>query len=309
MAHRIAVPIINRSGTRQKKLTSRLDQVTAEAFRKSRPAGGRFIPSPKPLHYVDAFRFSKQSTDFLARCLRAAAWGSLLIALLVVVIAYFHPGARDLRDLLFGPLITFFLLLPVPLYALRHREDLLLDEEIELKAERAERRATYRSYSRPTRAYVLLFRIAAIVGCVLFSLTFGMGTVSRLPAVAVAVGFATLLPVLIAFYFSRRLVKEKADELDYVRGTSVGREVLVYWIVAALLPVQQQFLPGFATIPPAFNLTLTTSLTVVAMSRMLGSGYKEYREALAKSLDKQGPPRPASRQSDSKGLAKGTFRM
>lgn len=86
-----------------------------------------------------------------------------------------------------------------------------------------------------------------------------------------------MLPLFIAASYSRRLIKAQVAELDYIKGTTLCREIAVYWLIATALSVQA-VMEGSET---AISQELVSGITYLALVRISSEGYKQFREALS----------------------------
>jgi hypothetical protein len=171
------------------------------------------------------------------------------------------------------------LLVPVGFGVLPFVAVCLLNAEGERRREEAS--LTYKhSYNLYLRllhhGYHLFAFVAAVVASSSLSAWInGTGSISTL-----SLGIGMLLPPAIACSFSRRLIRSRITEIEYIKGTTTCREVAILWIVLIFLTFQQYLqMPGESGLD--FESAMMWALTFLALARILTQGFHSGAVGLA----------------------------
>lgn len=254
---------------------SGIRDVEGRALRKR---GGR-VPVPDYPGCVSRWRIGKQPSDRLARDL---AWTALFLFLVMVVLATINSmyGDAPWTYRVSARIERVLPLLLLASVAIRNRRDVLVVEAITARTEAEARRARRQSHSRAVRLQGWLFVLAASIGVLMFYVGVNMGVAAADPGSAIR-GFTLLIPVLVSYFFSRKLLRAGVSDLRYIKGTSVGREILVFWMLATAVSVQRLVAPDLnVALDKDIGNTLLWALSGLALTRVASAGYAEYREAL-----------------------------
>lgn len=108
----------------------------------------------------------------------------------------------------------------------------------------------------------------------------------------------TIGPLLVRRW-STRLVRAKIDSLNYTKGTTSGREIVVYWTVLVIIVAWGSISGQTKLISETFPLgtALFGAASFAALGKIVSAGYKEYKEAVAScasTITTVSPPPPAT---------------
>lgn len=240
--------------------------------------------SPNWIKTWDKKRYTRTAVD---RCLYLCRWFAAALVLAAVFLPQFFPQAQVLRNVIAPCLLLAALVIFPVTYAVKC--DFSTAEENRLAdARQRERR---RRYGRLSRATHILYHILAFLTGGAFLAGVSEAIKGETSWRSIVLAFCMAVPLIVAITFSSRLMKREVTDLEYVKGTTTCREIVIYWLVATAL-LFQSVSEGEKDSPVA--PALVAAITFVALARICSTGYKEFREAISSGLEPTKPDADAA---------------
>ncbi|MEV8132736.1 MULTISPECIES: hypothetical protein [Pseudarthrobacter] len=237
---------------------------------------------PSFTDYFDSWRITSTGVDYFRAYLKWLIWG-LVAAVWVLTSLEVLYGISWARTVAASVLLYIFCLLLIR-QLVKDSVEWTVAEEIEAEDGRSaalERKHSYRTlYCTTTKIFRWIFLFSAVLSLLVFHATVNLAILGRLSWTHAGLSLGMVIPVLMAYRFSAHLIRSRVSDLDYVKGTSMAREVIVYWVVEAAILTQKALVPADNSLTSSISSSLLVVLSAVAVVRMAGTGYKEYREAL-----------------------------